>query len=426
MTIQPRLLKGFRDFLPAQMYLRQRVFEIIRTAFARYGYEPLETPVLEHADILTGKYGEEAEQLMYRFTDRGDRPVAMKYDLTVPACRVLAQYRNDLPLPFKRYQMQPVWRAENTQKGRFREFYQCDADTFGSSSVQIEAEFIEMGLEIMAALGFSSVRARINNRKLIDGIVQYAGAPEDKFADVCTAVDKLDKIGVEGVTDELSRRGLSPDVTEKIISCVTLSPETALSELKEKLAQIPIAQEGLSELEQIFQSLSTAPFPAEQYQFDPAIIRGLSYYTGPIWEFTITDGAVGSVGGGGRFDHLVKTYAGSDIPAAGGSFGVERIIEVMQTRQMMTDQTNGVTHMVTQTADSDPAYVAQVARQLRSQGARVLQYPDPSVKLEKQLKYADKKQIPQVVFAGPDEQAQQVFTIKDMNSGSQRSESLVY
>ncbi|MCX6730463.1 MAG: ATP phosphoribosyltransferase regulatory subunit, partial [Candidatus Roizmanbacteria bacterium] len=192
-TIQPRTLKGFRDFLPEDMRIRQQVIGIFKEVFESYGYEPLETPTLEHADILLGKYGEEAEQLIYQFEDRGGRKVAMKYDLTVPTCRVVAQYGDKIPLPFKRYQIQPVWRADNTQKGRFREFYQCDADTIGSPSMLADAEFILMGLQIMKRLGFSDFVARINNRKFIDGLVQYAGATQDQFYTICIAVDKMEK-----------------------------------------------------------------------------------------------------------------------------------------------------------------------------------------------------------------------------------------
>ncbi len=418
MTIQPRTLKGFRDFLPADMRIRQHVFAVFRSTFEKYGYEPLETPVLEYADILMGKYGEEAEGLMYRFTDRGNRDVAMKYDLTVPACRVLAQYQNDLPLPFKRYQIQPVWRAENTQKGRFREFYQCDADTFGTTSKLVEAEYIQMGIEALTTLGFNDVVVRINNRKIIDGIVQYAGATENEFYTICIAVDKLDKIGIEGVQQEMREKGIPEQAIAKITEIISLPREDSLDRMQTLLAGIPVAEEGIAEIREIFAYLQQANVAPSFYLFDTTIIRGLSYYTGPVWEFAIRDGGVGSVGGGGRYDGLVKLYAGKDIPAAGGSFGIERLIEIIKDRGMMADL-SGVDVLVTVFSPEQAAYSVQIAAHLRAAGKRVALYPDPEAKMEKQLKYASKKGIPQVVIAGAAEKEASSYKLKDMNTGEE-------
>lgn len=437
--IQPRTLKGFRDFLPTDMYLRQQVFSILRTTFQRYGFEPLETPALEYSDILLGKYGEEAEGLMYRFTDRGGRDVALKYDLTVPTCRVLAQYQNDLPLPFKRYQMQPVWRAENTQKGRFREFYQCDADTYGSESQIVEAEFIQMGVEVLQQLGFSDLRVRLNNRKIIDGIIQYADAPPEQFEQICIIIDKLDKVGLMAIQTELRQKGLSENVIDKLTEVISLPQDTALTLLEKKLTSIPIAQEGIQEIFAIMQYLEAAGVPAGSYRFDPTIIRGLSYYTGPVWEFDIEGGDVGSVGGGGRYDVLVKTYSGKDIPAAGGSFGVERIIEIMKARATRKDNTE-TDVLVTVPTTTDIPKAIRIAHYLRTNGlpgnlqlskpksenksapltqVHVSLYAKPGTKLEKQLKYADKKQIPLVVIL-LDEEDENKYTLKDMRSGEQK------
>jgi histidyl-tRNA synthetase len=416
MTIQPRTLKGFRDFLPADMRIRQHVFAVFRSTFELYGYEPLETPVLEYADILLGKYGEEAEGLLYRFIDRGKRDVAMKYDLTVPACRVLAQYQNELPLPFKRYQIQPVWRAENTQKGRFREFYQCDADTFGTTSKLVEAEFIQMGIEALTTLGFSDVVVRMNNRKIIDGIVQYAGATEYEFYTICTAVDKLDKIGIDGVQDEMRSKDIPEQAIAKITEIISLPQEDSLDHMQTLLAGIPIAQEGIAEIREIFAYLQQAKVDPSFYNFDTTIIRGLSYYTGPIWEFAIRDGGVGSIGGGGRYDRLVNLYAGKDIPAAGGSFGIERLIEIIKDRGMMTDL-SGVDVLVTIFSPKQAAYSVQIAKQLRAAGKRVALYPDPQAKMEKQLTYANRKGIRMVVIAGQSEQENNIYKLKDMQTG---------
>ena len=418
--IQPRTLKGFRDFLPADMRIRQFVFSVFRETFEKYGYEPLETPVLEYADILMGKYGEEAEQLMYHFKDRGEREVAMKYDLTVPTCRVLAQYNEQLGLPFKRYQIQPVWRAENTQKGRFREFYQCDADTFGSSSQLVEAEYIQMGVEVLQKLGFKDLLVRINNRKIIDGITQFAGASAEEFYTICIAVYKLDKIGMDGVKEEMSRKGINAEIIAKVEEVISIPAgrTEALAAMKDKLKDIAIAQEGIEELERMFAFLQEASVPEQFYQFDPTIIRGLSYYTGPVWEFVIVDGGVGSIGGCGRYDELIKLYSGKDIPAAGGSFGIERLIEIIKDRNMVRiDTADNV--LVTIFSPETAGASIKVAKKLRSEGKQVMIYPDENTRLDKQLKFANKKNIKYVAIIGPEEKQNNTYKLKDMQKGEE-------
>lgn len=418
--IQPRTLKGFRDFLPADMKIRQQVIDIFKQVFESYGYEPLETPTLEHADILLGKYGEEAEKLIYQFEDRGGRKVAMKYDLTVPTCRVVAQYGDKIPLPFKRYQIQPVWRADNTQKGRFREFYQCDADTIGTSSMLADAEFILMGLQIMKKLGFVDFVARINNRKFIDGLVQYAGATTEQFYAICIAIDKLEKIGLDGVIKEMASRQVSSEVIQKIIEVVKLqgSNRELITILKAKMKDIPVAIEGLLELEILFSYLEKAGVPEKEYTFDLSIIRGLSYYTGPVWEFTVRDGGVGSVAGCGRYDNLVGLYLGRNIPATGGSFGIERIFEVIKDRQLLSSKTNDEI-LVTIFSPELASLSFQVAAKLREQGKNVILYPDEHTKLEKQLKYANKKGIKTVCIIGPEEAEKGKLKMKNMKTGAQ-------
>jgi len=419
-TIAPRTLKGFRDFLPSDMRIRTKVIEIFKTVFEKYGYEPLETPTLEYADILLGKYGDEAEKLLYHFTDRGGREVAMKYDLTVPACRVLAQYQNDIPLPFKRYQIQPVWRADNTQKGRFRELYQCDADTFGSSSVLSDAEYIQMGLEALQKMGFTGIVARISNRKFIDGLVLYAGASQAQFSIICTAIDKLDKIGIEGVQKEMKNKEISEESINKITEIISIqgSTQDKIAKLRVVMKGIEQAELGLSELEEMFAYLKTAQVNPEMYIFDLAIVRGLSYYTGPVWEFMIKDGDVGSVGGGGRYDKLVGLYLGKDVPATGGSFGIERIIEIVKDRKMFpSENINSV--LVTIFDPSLTKNSLALAQKLRSEGKSVILYPDALIKLEKQLKYANKKGIEEVYILGPEEVAHNQVKIKNMKTGNQ-------
>ena len=393
-TIEPRTLKGFRDFLPADMRVRQKVFAVFRQVFESFGYEPLETPTLEYADILLGKYGEEAEQLIYQFEDRGGRKVAMKYDLTVPTCRVVAQYADKITLPFKRYQLQPVWRADNTQKGRFREFYQCDADTIGSPSMIADAEFIQMGLQVLGKLGFTNFIARINNRKFIDGLVQFAGADEKQFYAICIAIDKIDKMGAEGVVAEMAKKGVTPEVSNKIMEVVSLkgTNEELIEKLKSMMKAVPVALEGLAELAQIFTYLRSVGVDEKTYLFDLSIIRGLSYYTGPVWEFAVKDGGVGSVGGAGRYDKLVGMYLGRDVPATGGSFGIERIIEVVKDRGLLAD-TEQSTALVTIFSPDLAGESYKLANTLRMQGKSVVLYPNENIKLEKQLKYANKKGI---------------------------------
>jgi histidyl-tRNA synthetase len=419
-TIQPRTLKGFRDFLPEDMKIRQRVIGLFKQVFESFGYEPLETPTLEHADILLGKYGEEAEQLIYQFEDRGGRKVAMKYDLTVPTCRVVAQYGDKIPLPFKRYQIQPVWRADNTQKGRFREFFQCDADTIGSSSMLADAEFIQMGLEIMNKLGFTDYYARINNRKFIDGLVTYAGATQEQFYTICIAIDKLEKIGLDGVVTEMEKKGVLPEVIKKIIQVVSLkgSNTELIKTLSHLMKDIPVALEGLEELSSIFSYLAAAGVSDTLYTFDLSIIRGLSYYTGPVWEFTVRDGGVGSVAGCGRYDKLVGLYLGRDIPATGGSFGIERLFEVIKERGLLKDEANKL-ELVTIFSPDLALQSLTLVNALRKQGKSVMLYPDERAKLEKQLKYANKKGIETVYILGPEEIDKKQAKVKNMKTGEQ-------
>jgi len=344
----------------------------------------------------------------------------MKYDLTVPACRVLAQYQNDIPLPFKRYQIQPVWRADNTQKGRFREFYQCDGDTFGSSSMLADAEYVQMGIEVLHTLGFTDVVARINNRKFIDGLATYAGANPDQFYTICIAIDKLDKIGIEGVQTEMRNKKITEETIKKITEIISLSGSTEekMNSLRTMMMGVVQAEAGLSELEELFSYLKTAKVDPNTYLFDLTIIRGLSYYTGPVWEFVIKDGGVGSVGGGGRYDKLVGLYLGHDVPATGGSFGIERLIEVVKDRQMYKgDERPPI--LVTVFEPSLAKESLSAAHKLREMGKSVVLYPDIHSKLEKQLKYANKRGIEEVYIIGPEEAANKTVKLKNMKTGEQ-------
>lgn len=408
-TIQPRTLKGFRDFFGAELLARKQVLKIIEDTFKKYGYEALETPTLEYFDILMGKYGEE-EKLVYNFEDFGGRKVALKYDLTVPTCRVLAQYPDKINLPWKRYQLQPVWRADNTQKGRFREFWQCDADIFGSSSIVTEAEYIKMGIELLEKLGFKDFKVMLNNRKILNAFAEYSGMPE-KFNDIVAVLDKWEKRSQADSVQDFLARGLTQESVDKILTCVSSS----LQELGGILATTQEGPQGIQELQSICNLVQS-----DKVAFVPTIARGLSYYTGPVWEWNITEGGVGSVGGGGRYDKLVGSFSGRDIPATGGSFGIERILEVMRDRNMLSNITSNVKVLVT---IFSPEYIKnsfELASILREQGISAYIYPEVKP-IGKQFEYASKKGIPFAVAIGENEVKDNLFTLKNMETREQES-----
>ena len=410
--IKPRLLKGFRDFLPQQIWQRRYVIDVFIKTFEKYGYEPLETPTLEYFDILMGKYGEQ-EKLVYNFEDFGKRRVALRYDLTVPASRVIASYQNDLILPWKRYQIQPVWRADNTQKGRFREFYQCDADIFGSTSMLADAEYIQMGIEILNKLGFNDFQVLLNNRKILNGITKYVGR-EDKFMDIVFVIDDWYKRSLEDNLKELKNRGLNDNESQKIFDLLTYEGEDKLSYFAAKLTGISDAESGIKELRTIMELVKDA-----KVKFTPTIARGLSYYTGPIWEWYINEGNVGSVGGCGRYDKLVGSFIGNEIPATGGSFGLERIMEVLTERKMLEETKSEIKVMVSVFNEEFAPASFEMATQLRSKGIPVLLFPGIRP-LKKQFEYASKKGIPYVIVMGEDEKALGVVGFKDMYKKEQK------
>lgn len=411
-------LKGFRDFLPSQMRIRTHVMNTIRKHFERFGYEQLETPTLEYDEVLTGKYGED-EKLMYRFTDHGGRKVAMKYDLTVPAARVMAQHQSTIPLPFKRYQMQPVWRADNTQRGRYRELWQCDADTFGSTSVVAEAEWLTMGQEILTELSFNNFHCAINNRKLLNSIVRSAGGTQDEFVPIAISIDKLDKIGWDGVVDEMEKRNIPSATIQKVKSFLDFdgSNNEKINHFKKIVSNDSEGSIGIDELTLAIQIAKDFGALEKHIQFNPQIVRGLSYYTGIVWEWQIPEGNIGSVGGGGRYDNLIGMFIGKNIPAAGGSFGIERLIDILSDKNYEA-LNNNKTILITQFDDTNNSKVKELATNLRQIGFSVTYYPE-IVKLEKQLKYADQKNIRFVMIYGPDEVQSEQIQIKDLSSRQQ-------
>ncbi len=377
-------LKGFRDFLPKEMRKRQYVINTLKQVFESYGFEPLETPALEYAEILLGKYGEEGDKLMYKFKDNGDRDVALRYDQTVPLARVVAQYQNELPMPFKRYQIQPVWRAENTQKGRYREFLQCDADIVGANSPLSDAEIINLAEKALEKLGFSNYKIVINDR------VNFANVPPLAIA----TIDKLQKIGKEGVLKELGDKGI---------------PASTLDEVLNK--------KPTENLEKIIRLLNNP-----RVVFDPTLARGLDYYTGLIFEIEIEGYSAGSVCGGGRYDNLIGMFAGKDIPAVGFAFGFDRLVEAMDELNLFPTDLATTRVLVTVFSDDLRNKSIEVANKLRENDINTELYLDDA-KMEKQLKYADQKGIPFVVIIGPDEAKNNTVTLKNMKTREQQTDS---
>jgi len=438
---KPSIPKGTRDFLPEQMLRRRYVIDAIRTIFERYGYGPLETPSIEKLNVLSGKYGEEGEQLIFKVLKRGtgleellrgsDEFVARKYsdlveealryDLTVPLSRVIAMYQHEVTFPFKRYQIQPVWRADRPQRGRFREFYQCDVDTVGSDSMLADAEAIAIVNEVLSTLGFENFSIRINNRKILNGILAYAGIGSEKSTSVMIAMDKLDKIGMDGVKNELQQRGLKEAEIKSLFRVLEVGNDAkqVLSELS-SLSDEKDLQSGADELNEILHYLSDFNIPVSSFKIDLFLVRGLGYYTGPIFESVVEEPNVGSLSGGGRYDRLIGMFLGRDIPATGTSFGIERIIEVMQQLDMLPTAKTQIAALVTLFDETTKSASLEFAQELRKSDINTDVFLQ-TAKLKKQFAYADKKSIPFVVIIGPDEAASQTVTIKEMTSGEQKN-----
>jgi histidyl-tRNA synthetase len=416
-----------RDFLPADVRRRQYVIGIITRVYERYGFEPLETPAVENIDTLMGKYGDEGNQLIFKILKRGEHEasgqadLALRYDLTVPLARVIAHHQSDLPRLFKRYQIQPVWRADRPARGRFREFYQCDVDALGSTSPVIEAELCAAVSEALVALGFDDFVIRINHRQLLTSLLTVAGVPADRQGEALVAIDKLDKVGPDGVLAELARRGISGDAATAVLTFFQAS--IAESELERLAGFVGDDATGVAALDNLrdILSLVRSSAAAGRIRLDPSLARGLSYYTGAIMEINVADLA-GSLGGGGRYDNLVGMFLGQGIPACGFSLGLERILVVMQERGMFPGSLS-VTPADVMIAVFDPAdlpHAMRVSALLRNAGVRVLVYPDAD-KIGKQIKYADSRAIPYVAILGSDEISAGTVTIKDLAGKTQRT-----
>jgi histidyl-tRNA synthetase len=387
--IKPQTLKGFRDFLPLEAKKRQYVIDILKKVFESYGFEPLETPALEYEEILTGKYGEEGDKLMYRFEDNGKRKVALRYDQTVPLARVVAQYQNELPMPFKRYQIQNVWRADNTQKGRYREFLQCDIDTVGTSSPLADAEIIEIASTSLKTLGFKNFKILINDRKLLSNISTKA----------LVILDKLNKIGEENVRKELKKIGEPEDLMDQ---AKAFKASLNLTEIEKQALRLGLSKDSI--------------------KFERTLVRGLSYYTGLIFEIEIEGYSAGSVCGGGRYDNLIGMFAGKQIPAVGFAFGFDRLMEAMEELKLFPTNLTTTKVLVTVFNKELESKSLEIAQMLREKNINTEIYLD-DVKMEKQLKYADKKQIPFVVIIGPDEAKNNTITVKNLKNREQKTVS---
>ena len=421
---KPLVLRGFRDYLPAQMILRQRITGIFQGIFERHGFEPLDTPALEYLSILTGKAGEN-EKLMYHFADQGGREVGLRYDLTVPLARVVAMHQNELVLPFKRYHIAPVWRAEKPQRGRFREFWQCDADVAGSASMLADADVVAIMAEALTAVGLPNFTILINHRRLLEGLALVAGVPEQEAGTIYRAVDKLAKIGRDGVARELREAGVPDDAIARVLDPVTMSgpPRDVLAELRPRLAGLPGAETAIAELEQLFALLPDFGVPPDRYRLDLALARGLDYYTGPVYEATVTEPNVGSVAGAGRYDALIGTFLGRPVPATGISLGLERIIEVVEEFGLLPVPVTVPQVFVALFPDT-VGEGARLASRLRTEGLRVDLSLNPQRGLGDQLKYASRKGIPIAVIAGAAELAEAAAAVRDMRSGEQHTVAL--
>lgn len=430
--------KGTRDFLPLEMKRRNFIFTTIRNVFEQYGYLAIETPAMENLSTLMGKYGEEGDKLLFKILNSGDFlskadfsernankwisvlcEKGLRYDLTVPFARFVVQHREDITLPFKRYQIQPVWRADKPQKGRYREFYQCDADVIGSKSMLNEVELIQIEDDVFSRLGINVV-IKLNNRKILAGIATYIGA-EDKIIDITVAIDKLDKIGAKNVKNELKTKGISDEAIAKLqpIFDLTGNNEQKLNRLKKILALSEIALQGIAEMEEIYAYLSCLPLQSK-VDVDLTLARGLNYYTGTIIEVKASDFSYGSLSGGGRYDNLTGIFGIPDMSGVGISFGADRIYDVLNETNAFPDMLQShMQAMFLNFGEKESKYVLPIINELRVAGSRVMFYPDAQ-KIGKQFAYANSHNIPYVVIAGEEEMKNKNLQVKNMKSGEQQ------
>jgi histidyl-tRNA synthetase len=413
--IQPRTLKGFRDFPPALAMPREEMIDRAKAVFRSYGFAPIDTPALEYAEILTGKGGDESDKQMYRFTDHGGRDVALRFDLTVPFARFAAQHAQQLGLPFKRYHVGPVWRGENTQHGRYREFYQCDFDTIGTDSNAADIETALVIHDILAALGFERFQIHVNNRKVLSGLLQSLGL-EGQTTAVLRALDKLAKIGAEKVAAEMAAAGIAGEQAQKILAAVQLrgSNGEILAQLWEQLGHNELAAQGVKDLMQLTEVFAAAEIPASRLAIDVSIARGLDYYTGTVFETLLDDlPGIGSICSGGRYDNLAGLYTKQHLPGVGASLGLDRLLAAMEELGLLREVNTPAKVFIVQFADDALGQYIQLSRRLRAAGIATEVSTDAKG-MGKQLKYADRKGFRFAVIGGPDELAKGVWQIKDL------------
>jgi histidyl-tRNA synthetase len=447
-SIKPSVPKGTRDFSPTEMVRRNFIFDTIKSVFRKYGYQQIETPSMEKLSTLTGKYGEEGDKLIFKILNNGDfladggitaenitadsksiAPLiaekALRYDLTVPFARYVVMHQNEITFPFKRFQVQPVWRADRPQKGRYREFYQCDADVVGSESLLNEAEFVMIYDEALSKLGLKDFTIKINNRKILSGIAEIIDK-NDNIIDLTIAIDKIDKIGLDGVVKELLERGFSEDDIEKIKPVILLegSNTEKLDSLRSALANSAVGLKGCYEIETVFNYIANCQLLTGNLELDITLARGLNYYTGAIFEVKTNEVAMGSIGGGGRYDDLTGMFGLKDLTGVGISFGADRIYDVMDELNLFPAASNQSTQLLICCFDKEgEKFAMPIVQQLRGLDVNVELYP-AGAKIKKQLDYGNGKNIPYVIIIGSEEMESGLLTVKDMRSGLQEKKGV--
>ncbi len=454
--VKPNTPKGTRDFSPAVMVKRNYIFDTIKAAFQKYGFLPIETPAMENTSTLMGKYGEEGDRLIFKILNSGDftrsfkdksgkvgeggftlnddyrqlttiiSEKALRYDLTVPFARYVVQHQNDITFPFKRYQIQPVWRADRPQKGRYREFYQCDADVIGSKSLFNEIELVQLMDEVFSKLNISTT-IKINNRKILSGIAEIIGEQE-KIVTITVAIDKLDKIGIEGVNKELIENGINQEAIEKLQPLIKFEGTTAekLTFLKQLLATSEVGLKGIDEVEKIISTLDNNELQSAVCELDITLARGLNYYTGAIFEVKSNQGGLdSSICGGGRYDDLTGVFGLPNTSGVGISFGADRIFDVMDALNLFPASVTTSTQVLfVSFGEPEQAYCIPLVTKLRNEGISAELYPDAGAKMKKQMAYANAKNIPYVIVVGSDEMESNLLTLKIMETGNQEKLSI--
>jgi len=444
MAQKPSIPKGTRDFNPAEVAKRNYIFDVIKTEFKKFGFQPIETPSFENSDTLMGKYGEEGDRLIFKILNSGDflkkadneayekrdslkitssiSEKALRYDLTVPFARYVVQHQNEIDFPFKRYQIQPVWRADRPQKGRFREFFQCDADVVGSKSLWQEVEFVQLYDAVFSALKLKGVTIKINNRKVLSGFAEVIGE-KDKLIDFTVTLDKLDKIGEEGVKKEMLQKGISETAIEKIQPIFGLYGNFTekIAGIKEILSSSETGMEGIKELEFVEKAIQEVPLKTAKLDLDVTLARGLNYYTGAIFEVSAPEKVkMGSIGGGGRYDDLTGIFGLKDMSGVGISFGLDRIYLVLEELNLFPEAvTQNTKALFINFGDEEALYALKAVNRLRTENITAELFPDAS-KMKKQMNYANKREIPFVILAGEEEMQAEKFTLKNMKSGEQQ------